>query len=368
VVAINLIGISCVLLVFEMVLRVATPEWLRYRMEQLRAGGTPNEFGSDEGWKLIERGGQFVSFVPGSEMDFVHREYRNHARIDELGGRQVVPQSNATLLLPMLGDSFTFGVGVGDEETFPSVLQGSMAERLVNLGVPGTSLERQVAIVKARHVELKRPPVYVFCFFLGNDFEEMLYYSRSTPVAAAKPVSSWVVGLNRVVVNSWLRRSYLIQFLRQPLRTWINRRHSSTMLDPVFKIMNTADTAYRDQVRARVSTELDALVALGRQLDFRFLFVLVPDKHQVFAQQMRAGAKYYGLTDAPLDRMAPNRLLLDLLRQRNIPAIDPTDALAKSADPSLYYVYDNHFTVAGHRFFAQAIGAPLRAQLATLLK
>ena len=113
----------------------------------------------------------FKNFKPNSCFDVVHYEYCFKANINSYGGRVSGQQNSNTskIIIPFMGDSFTFGVGVGDEKAYVSLLNRKTYHFLLNLGVPGSNLENQQNIIKMRHEELEKPKVYIFSIFLGND-------------------------------------------------------------------------------------------------------------------------------------------------------------------------------------------------------
>jgi hypothetical protein len=123
-----------VFVAFELGLRIFTPDWLSHRMDFLAHGGPQEDFGTDRSWKVVKENDRFAKFVPHSEFDVSHAEYQTIAKIDELGGRAVTPQvSSSGKVIGCLGDSFTFGVGVANGETFVDHLQPAFSLRLVNL-------------------------------------------------------------------------------------------------------------------------------------------------------------------------------------------------------------------------------------------
>src|SRR5262249_48739712 len=144
--------------------------------------------GTDRGAEAEYRDGKFFSFTPYSQFDVSHVEYNNVAHIDEFGGRRLPFRSGRNLkLLPLLGDSFTFGVGVEDEETFASKLATRLpAFRVLNLGVPGSGLNEEITIIKLRHDNLNRPMHYIIFFFLGNDFLDILQQDTSISSSRGK--------------------------------------------------------------------------------------------------------------------------------------------------------------------------------------
>jgi len=338
---------------------MCAPDWLAYRMESLRAG-VEREVGSDAQWQIIKTNGVFLSFAPRTRIDVVHREYHHYADIDELGGRQTQLDSNCTTRVVFCGDSFTFGVGVSNADTFISRLQKASSARLVNLGVPGSALPNHRFIIEHRHRELGSPPLYFFCFFLGNDFADIYkahLQQKTKPVARNRSaLRGFAEKVNRFVLKSALRRSYLIQFVRRPFVERMRRRSSDSAVDPIFLMMNPQNQGYRSEVIDYLNEELSALNKLAEQLRFRAVFILIPDKHQVSSLARTRRAQMYGLDPATLDPLLPNKTLAPLLTAHGFSLIDPTEAFLANARPDeFYYVYDNHFTRAGHSFFAGAI-------------
>lgn len=90
-------------------------------------------------------------------------------------------------LYVVLGDSFTFGLGVNDEETFVSRLnQGAQGDRrYLNLGVVGFSTDQECLLLEERAI-MFRPGVVVVVVYLAND---LLDNTLAFPVQAehAKP-------------------------------------------------------------------------------------------------------------------------------------------------------------------------------------
>ena len=102
-----------------------------------------------------------------------------------------------------LGDSFMFGAGVEDGQTYLAVLQGLLEERrpdlgyrIVNTGVPGYNTVMEVETLKTKGLDFA--PEIVVIEFVGNDL------SLPNFIRSVKPV--WT-----------LRRSYFADFVRQRL-------------------------------------------------------------------------------------------------------------------------------------------------------
>jgi hypothetical protein len=80
--------------------------------------------------------------------------------------------------LAALGDSFTFGVGVGDEESLPAALEravggpGSSAVEVLNFGIPGYNLDE--VIDQYVYFARRWKPRAVVYFVVNNDLDEGL--------------------------------------------------------------------------------------------------------------------------------------------------------------------------------------------------
>jgi len=81
--------------------------------------------------------------------------------------------------IAVVGDSFSFGLGVNDEETFVSLLNQKQQNKFYNYSVPGYSTDQQLLLINRHGNELSRHVLLVV--YLGNDiFDNM----RSYPLQA----------------------------------------------------------------------------------------------------------------------------------------------------------------------------------------
>ncbi|HUK17872.1 MAG TPA: hypothetical protein VLW65_15720 [Bryobacteraceae bacterium] len=102
--------------------------------------------------------------------------YTYSARHDSAGRRVVVHQPERPDLAALfLGDSFTYGAGVSDEDTFSSVTQGILLNRglkvrVINAGNPGIGTDFELRYWQLRG--LREKPRIVDLFFFENDFTD----------------------------------------------------------------------------------------------------------------------------------------------------------------------------------------------------
>jgi lysophospholipase L1-like esterase len=362
------LAIATSLAVSELVLRLFPPAWLRYRMESLALDGRVRTFRTDHGFRFQMKNGGFWRLEPNSQIVVSDNEFVYTAHIDEFGGRKVrqVEWADKSMpVLPFMGDSFTFGVGVSDEETFASVLSAEVQElRILNLGVPASALNDHRRTVALRHEELGRPKKYIFFFFLGNDFSDLLNSPFDVERSSGGVKHNTNNTNNIVVRNAILKQSYLVQLARTSLDQVVyNKPRSAAGFDaePIFPIMNTVDDEYRSRAQTVLESTLDELARMHRELDFQSLIVAVPDRYQINEKLRKIDAPKYGYNDAILDPSRPNSLLKGSIITKGISFFDPTPCLRTAADPSaLYYKIDIHFTAAGHRAFSHCLAPELK--------
>jgi hypothetical protein len=353
-----LLGVLASFLLLELTLRVATPSWLQERMRELNAGAS-YEFGTDQAWPVIRQGGAFRQFIPNSRFVVRHYEYEHTAAIDEFGARSTLYSSSNGEIIPFIGDSFTFGIGVRDSETFVSLIGERSPYRLVNLGVPGSALHNQLDVIETRHAELGHPGIYVFCIFMGNDLADIKRrYEQRTLVKNDNNNETgrgflWRIN-NYAFHHAFIKRLYSIQFLRQKI-LFVAKHREIGRMNPVFQVMRT-DTAYLDESIKYLREELKRLEDLSRRNGFEYVFVLIPDVHQVSPRRLKLKAQYYDLDVMALAPKRVSRMLSATLRDFEIAHIDITDCLsAEEFSESFYFVQDNHFTKAGHNWAAECM-------------
>ena len=365
-VAAMLLGFASSFALLEAGLRWFPPAWLEQRMGELNAGEV-GETGSDRRWPVVLEGRAFRQFVPGSSFEVRHSEYRHAVAIDELGGRATPYPPGYTAVVPFLGDSFTFGVGVGDAETFVSRLaaealasapSAAARRRLLNLGLNGTALHNQLDTLELRHEELGRPRLYVFSVFLGNDLSNIRRHYQQSALDPASPGGGrgrqWLWRANVFVYHHpALKRLYALQFVRQKLLTVINRRAGGFM-DTVFLAMRE-DLEYLDESLIFFRRELARLTEASSRLGFEALIILIPDVHQLDGARRAGKARSLGLDPEKLDAEQITRGVSRALKDSRIPYLDIGPCLAEAAVGDLYYTQDTHFTAAGHARAARCI-------------
>jgi len=350
----------------EIGLRLAGPAWLRERMVAMAAGSVVVGETVDTAQFGERREGAFVRFKPGVAFALLDPEFHTTVHVTDLGTRVTGTEARGAAHVAFLGDSFTFGYGVEDNDAFVSVLCRTMGVACLNLGLPGSTLATEVDLISRRHAEVGRPRLYVVGFFAGNDLIESLTYDarqRDQAPGPRSPARERILALNRLVnTTPWLQRLYVLQLAKSAAVHVLSR--DLVAVDPMFQTARDAGGPFGAEARASFARHLDRLVRLRGDDGFEIVFLMIPDRHQVYPAKMEATAAFYGLDPNALDMSFPQRMLAPLLEARGIPYVDLLGCLRASGDPDLYYRMDSHFTANGHRAAARCAVDALRPLVA----
>jgi hypothetical protein len=143
-----------------------------------------------------------------------------------------VSKPKETLRIALMGDSFTFGWGVREEESFASLLEALLSKTIVgkkievlNFGIPGYSTFQEVALYK--ELASKFSPDLALFFVVDNDFGFPFFIKGDTltPVSKENSEEARKSGmLETIDANKALTRLY--NSLSVPLLLAINPSHS----------------------------------------------------------------------------------------------------------------------------------------------
>lgn len=110
------------------------------------------------------QGGRLRPAVDGHD-----RFHRFHHNSRGYRGGELAPGRGTGPRVALLGDSFVYGVGVGDDETIPALVGQALGVEAINAGVPGSDMESGLARVSRLAADY-RPDVVAFVL-LYNDLD-----------------------------------------------------------------------------------------------------------------------------------------------------------------------------------------------------
>jgi lysophospholipase L1-like esterase len=295
---------------------------------------------------------------PGYEGVLEEPEFKMRVKHNSLGlrGPEVAPtKAPGAVRIVAVGDSFTYGVGVHDEETFCARL-AALDPRLevINAGVNNYGTDQELLALKEQGLPLG-PDVVLVCVFwndLPNSYQrsETGFALRDGVLVHEPPPSLKVPRSMKRAGPMRFSRAY--RFLSDRSRV-LKRRLGIALglreeVDP--RVNDTSEPAWALHLAL-----LDEIVRLTREAGAKPMVVVIPDQRTIYPDMDLLGVTREQLTIAPR--------LLAWGRAREVPVVDVTPAMreaAAAASAPLYYPIDFHLVAEGNEVVARAILEALR--------
>lgn len=317
-----------------------------------------------------------------------------HLTIDRFGFRNTDLQQHYPIVA--VGDSFTAGSNVSDDQAWPVLLSRKLGTPIYNLGVSGTDPRVYLNNFATLGVHFE-PRTAIFMIYEGNDFK----YATPPPPTPGRPrpsspslgtrvermakASPVTVGL-RTLSHEYLEKigddrpipDWFDEMGWMPLAIETPRGFNYYSFRPkrLLYLYGTESALQERPQWQATSAVFDDIYRFTHKRHIRLIFVYVPSKPHVAlavagagsapAEQLHRFLGYVGhqLPDRKtLERQVfarlgnQEKLFMDFCRKRGYECLSTTAALkAATADGvQAYYTYDQHFTPDGNRIVADRI-------------
>jgi hypothetical protein len=273
-------------------------------------------------------------FEPGSVYRQVSNEYDARTTITDKGHR--VPGVDGNPDIVFIGDSFTYGWGLSDDEQFATIYCRERGLACANLGRPGTGTSKQIdrleEFLGKWHWKPREVKLFFFgmsgSFSAGNDFVDNFQEGRWIQARAngeQRPREEPAGGLGERIIG-WqsflLQRSNLVR---------IAKYHWGPMLKTLLIADFGADRLAESLRYTKQS--LKRLDELSKRAGFEYsIYLLVP------VQDILRGT--YADTVTTLNRVSPK-------------AVVSTAPFLLESPQQFYYAYDGHLNAKGSRRIAE---------------
>jgi lysophospholipase L1-like esterase len=293
-----------------------------------------------------------VGYAPtaGFEGIFERGEYRHAVSIGRSGlrGSDPRPRQPETFRIVCLGDSFTWGLGVGDDEAYPQLLERRLAERfpgvdvqVLNAGVPGYGTVDELRYFESR-IALLDPDFVTVQFLAENDFND----NRQPALGRVDIRDGWLHaaepprrGLARLL-DGVKQRSLLARLVSE---------RGGYLAARLGLAAATQGGRFSEADAGRAAESLRRMAGLARSSGAETLFVFATSQAPVVSRQPVATAASAVVADAAAEASAGFLDLTPALRARE-------DRL------ELYYPLDGHWTVLGHAAAAEILAEWIAAE------
>lgn len=256
---------------------------------------------------------------------------------------------DATRRILVLGDSFTWGWGVGQGEVFTDHLQRALPDAaVINHGVNAYSTSQEYILLQ-QELARQRYDVVILMFFFNDVADNVASRSGRRPLftvangqlvpprAPARPFGG--------VVHLWLKDHSLayrlIDYVAGVLKHGVGE-----LPEPREAPANAPDIAYSELRGAAVTEHLiRAMAEACKAHDAGFIVVYIPQRSEVGAKRPLPAAR------------AVHALARDAAATAGAPFLDLTAAFAEAirGGDVVYFPHDAHWTPAGHALAARTL-------------
>jgi lysophospholipase L1-like esterase len=321
------------------------------------------------------------TLIPNTEAYSKHEDYTMHIKINSRGLRDKeypYKKDDGTVRIGIFGDSFTFGEGVQNDETYPKVLEELLNKddlvlntkrrvEVLNFGIGKSGTSHQLAWYQkeGRKYDLD----YVIVGFLSaNDFTDNwsgVFYLKDNKLVHNPSAYSSIRRIQKVVYGipfyKWLAaNSHLVNLARK----------SATVIDDR---MRRKSSAARDAAEDQDKKEIDdkaydltlRLIAEFRKEvsadGSRFMLVNLPAKNQKLLSS-------YSEQDQIKEHVIRGETLVNDLARTDVKLLNLVPAFADLPASKYYFEHDGHMTRSGHQIIASNIHQAILPDVYQLLR
>ena len=300
-----------------------------------------------------------------------HHDYRTQYQINRDGFRGEVASPNADNIA-IYGDSFSFGLGVADGETFTAVLNAKSNDVTLNYSVPGYSTDQE--LLSFKQTPLSTITDAIFVIYLGNDiFDNMRAYPlqaaygkpyfelrqaepeagrlvlKNTPVPrTSKPAAAQKDSIAKIVLGDSVGSSGFAGWLS---RLELSKRLGIFQQAGVTKI--DFDGRFSEQL-VLFTTLIEAASAHAAANGVDFHVALLPGRSYV-TMPLSLSAQYQEYFRQQIVASISEG---NASKRHDINILDLSQPLRRAASASsvdLYFPHEGHLTAAGHNHVADEL-------------
>jgi lysophospholipase L1-like esterase len=310
-------------------------------------------------------------------------DFDTTVHINSLGyrGQDFTVEKTGAARVLVIGDSFTFGWGVNDEDTYPARLQRLLAEQangkrieIINAGFAACySPDTYYLYLKTEGLALQ-PDLIVVGLFVGNDLDSRFAFENEWVEQDADGLPTRIRNVDSQVVDHYLVPRHIPLRYRMPLlsrshvfqglfdiwwelapkiKSWVPGGVAATVYaqspgDEDVPYIYRLQYAERTKgVFKRVQGVLAAMHRLAAGSGIPIYFMVIPEGAQL------APDAYRGL---PADMERPQKELARFFESEGVKYLDLLPALREKADGrALYFAHDGHWNALGNELAAEQL-------------
>lgn len=330
------------------------------------------------GWKL----------TPLAEGPFFSREFFTHITINAYGFRDATfvkerDSENERIRIAVIGDSYAWGYGVEENETFASLLENYSLEsnrskkrkEVLNFAVTGYGTDQ--FLLQLNTTVISYQPDVIMITFHGNDLENAgnkEQYSYPKPMFIVENESLILTNVPVPEKEEWDTRPFTIFqkinfFASKYSHAWIfikiRIKNIKAKIMPkesipsisgydLYKREYTGEYKKYEELQRALYKEI---AELAQRNNIRLIILYIPSKEALDSEGFFMGLQQLGLNTEEYDREKPGALIKNIGKENNIEIISLYEPFQTKTE--YYFKKDPHWNVAGHKAVADYIAAYL---------
>jgi len=367
----NIIINLCILLVMLAILFGIGEVVARIRFSFSESGPTAVSLQIFEGSDIYGWG-----HAPGSLDHHGYGEPTPEVSINSLGFRDdeiTIKKPENTKRILVLGDSFTFGMGVAHKDIFMKILESELNNskdtnyQVINMGSIGYTTDNEYLLLKEKGLQLD-PDLVIVAFFAGNDVTEFRRHEWETDqdgkLIALTDTEHYVDQEKRLRYKGQEEpKSYALHFLDKRWQIFKKKfglekeEKKATLTWPAFLDPDDPNGDPRiTEFWQQISTVLESMKNELDQRNIKLLVTAIPMDVQTSKKYWNKYAEMY-FDDEAYEKNRPQTKLRELTEKLGIDLIDLLPYFREAGDDNWFYYQeqDPHWTVEGNKFAAKIL-------------
>jgi hypothetical protein len=268
-----------------------------------------------------------------------------------------------------VGDSFTFGVGVEQEDTWVYRLAKSLDREVVNLAIPAQGPPQYTRVLKRYALPLRPKVVFYGFYFNDLDTANRFYRMQRRVFPVSRYLRQYSVLYNLIndsraagagaAMPPAGAATHSVDAVgpAAPTAAPVNAPNDNVPL--IRRILERQQGNFERRWRWTVK-ELDDALQACREAQIEMVMLYLPSRWEVYWESIKARHQLPDSLD--IDRL--RRAVVDYCGARKIACVDLTAALKEEAQrgKELYFPIDGHWNKDGNRIVAEALQSYSRAK------
>lgn len=319
--------------------------------------------------KAIFDKNSITTLKPNFQGAFLSSEIKGNIKINSKGLRDYEREYNKNNKYRILGlgDSFAFGHGIEFENSFLTILENNLQNKIskdiqiIKAGVPGQGLTFYLKLLKKEGIKYS-PDMVLINFFIGNDIKDITLPKNVYQILVEKDNQS----TNKKDINSlktWLRRNiHLYSFIVDKLKSIpkIRRALNKTGVASGLIGRYALDILKKDYSKEYIEkwTEAEKILKQIKEIHPNTVLVIIPSREQVDHNRLLQAVKQLDYDINEIDKLHPNNQLEKICSKLQIELITLTPEfinIYEKGKSSLYFEIDPHLNEDGHKLAAKII-------------